>query len=74
MSDIVNQLFSDLPQERLSTFSCGHIIPEKNLQTLVLKKGPRGGELQFKFQQRGDDSLVRLHFPSYRIALISVAR
>ncbi|TBU40126.1 DNA repair helicase [Dichomitus squalens] len=58
MSDVVNQLFSSLPSERLTTFSCGHIIPTSNLQTLVLKKGPRGGELTFKFQQRGDDSLI----------------
>ena len=58
MSDVINQLFSGLPKERLATFSCVHIIPEANLQTLVLRKGPRGGELQFKFQQRGDDSLV----------------
>ena len=59
VSDVVNQLFASLPPERLATFSCGHIIPATNLQTLVLKKGPRGGELTFKFQQRGDDSLVR---------------
>ncbi|KAI1785288.1 DNA repair helicase [Ganoderma leucocontextum] len=58
MSDVVNQLFTSLPPERLATFSCGHIIPASNLQTLVLKKGPRGGELTFKFQQRGDDSLI----------------
>ncbi len=59
MSDIVNQLFASVPRDRLATFSCGHIIPESNLQTLVLRKGPRGGELQFKYQQRGDESLVR---------------
>ncbi|PIL32767.1 hypothetical protein GSI_04884 [Ganoderma sinense ZZ0214-1] len=58
MSDVVNQLFASLPPERLATFSCGHIIPASNLQTLMLKKGPRGGELTFKFQQRGDDSLI----------------
>ncbi|KAI0710304.1 DNA repair helicase [Cerioporus squamosus] len=58
MSDVVNQLFSDLPKERLATFSCGHIIPATNLQTLVMRKGPRGGELQFKFQQRGDDTVL----------------
>ncbi|RDX47561.1 DNA repair helicase [Lentinus brumalis] len=58
MSDVVNQLFSGLPKERLVTFSCGHIIPESNLQTLVMRKGPRGGELQFKFQQRGDDAVL----------------
>ena len=69
MSDIVTQLFSGLPKERLATFSCGHIIPESNLQTVILRKGPRGGELQFKFQQRGDDSLVR-PFPFYLLLLL----
>ncbi|KAI0644923.1 DNA repair helicase [Trametes meyenii] len=58
MDDVINQLFASLPPDRLSTFSCGHIIPKTNLQTLVLKKGPRGGELQFKYQQRGDENLV----------------
>ncbi|KAI0667105.1 DNA repair helicase [Trametes maxima] len=58
MDDVINQLFAGLSPDRLSTFSCGHIIPEKNLQTLVLKKGPRGGELQFKYQQRGNENLI----------------
>ncbi|KAI0359225.1 DNA repair helicase [Trametes cingulata] len=58
IEDVVNQLFSSLPAERLATFSCGHIIPAQNLQTLVLKKGPRGGELVFKYQQRGDEGLM----------------
>ncbi|OJT06295.1 hypothetical protein TRAPUB_2875 [Trametes pubescens] len=58
IDDVVHQLFSALPADRLSTFSCGHIIPPENLQTLVLKKGPRGGELQFKYQQRGDEGLI----------------
>ena len=58
ISDVVNQLFSSLSPERPTTFSCGHIIPASNLQTLVLRKGPRGGELTFKFQQRGEDALV----------------
>lgn len=71
IDDVVHQLFSDLPSERLSTFSCGHIIPAKNLQTLVLKKGPRGSELQFKYQQRSDEALVRsVHHAAHRDSLI----
>ncbi|KAI0333315.1 DNA repair helicase [Cubamyces sp. BRFM 1775] len=58
IEDVVNQLFTSLPADRLATFSCGHIIPASNLQTLVLKKGPRGGELQFKYQQRSDENLM----------------
>ncbi|OBZ69839.1 ATP-dependent RNA helicase CHL1 [Grifola frondosa] len=58
ISDITNQLFANLSIERLSTFSCGHIIPASNLQTLVLKKGPRGSDLLFKYEQRGDQALI----------------
>ncbi|KAH9949242.1 DNA repair helicase [Amylocystis lapponica] len=58
ISDVTNQLFAQLPPERLSTFSCGHIIPPANLQMLVLKKGPCGGDLQFKYEQRGDQALI----------------
>ncbi|KAK7691295.1 hypothetical protein QCA50_004689 [Cerrena zonata] len=58
ISDVTNQLFSWLPSDRLNTFSCGHIIPASNLQTLVVKKGPRGGDLQFKFDRRNDQTLL----------------
>ncbi|KAH9833515.1 DNA repair helicase [Rhodofomes roseus] len=58
ISDVVQQLFSEVSVERLSTFSCGHIIPPTSLQTLVLKRGPRGGDLQFKFEQRGQKPLI----------------
>ncbi|TCD66273.1 hypothetical protein EIP91_001602 [Steccherinum ochraceum] len=58
ISDVTNQLFSTLAEDRLTTFSCGHIIPISNLQTLILKKGPRGGELQFKYERRNDQSTI----------------
>jgi len=58
ISDVVAQLFSHLPHERLSNFSCGHIVPPCNLQTLVVGKGPRGSELEFKFDRRGDKNII----------------
>ncbi|KII90522.1 hypothetical protein PLICRDRAFT_697066 [Plicaturopsis crispa FD-325 SS-3] len=58
MSDFTSQLFSHIPAERLSTFSCGHIVPESNLQTIVMSKGPRGGDLAFKFGNQGDPKLI----------------
>ncbi|CAL1712032.1 unnamed protein product [Somion occarium] len=58
ISDVTNQLFTWLSAEKLTTFSCGHIIPASNLQTLVVKKGPRGGDLQFKFDRRNDQALL----------------
>jgi hypothetical protein len=57
-SDYTSQLFSHLPQERMSTFSCGHIIPSENLQAVILGSGPTGKELEFKFANRGDDTLL----------------
>ncbi|KIM88996.1 hypothetical protein PILCRDRAFT_812883 [Piloderma croceum F 1598] len=58
ISDVVAQLFSHLPQDRLSNFTCGHIIPSTNLQTLVVCRGPRGADLEFKFDRRGDKSMI----------------
>ncbi|XP_006462645.1 histidine phosphotransfer protein [Agaricus bisporus var. bisporus H97] len=57
MSDVVSQLFSHA-LERIRTFSCGHVIPEKNLQALVVTKSPRGGSLEYKADKQGDPNVV----------------
>jgi chromosome transmission fidelity protein 1 len=51
-------LFSYVPDERFSSFSCGHIIPEENLQALVVSKGPVGGDLEFKSEKQTDPVAV----------------
>lgn len=53
------QLFPSVPLERISTFSCGHVIPASNLQCLVIGKGPSGRELHFTYKDRGNEALVR---------------
>lgn len=53
------QLFPSVPLERISTFSCGHVIPASNLQCLVIGKGPSGRELHFTYKDRGSEVLVR---------------
>ncbi|KAI0304347.1 DNA repair helicase [Multifurca ochricompacta] len=58
MSDLTNQLFAHLPSERISLFSCNHITPESNLRTLVIPRGPRGGELCFKFSTMDNEDLL----------------
>jgi chromosome transmission fidelity protein 1 len=58
MSDYTSQLFSHLATDRLSVFSCGHIIPPQNIQAVILGRGPSGKELEFKFANRGDDALL----------------
>jgi len=54
----MSELFAYLPQDRLTTFSCGHIIPASNVQTLLLTKGPSGSDLEFKFAQQSDQKIV----------------
>ncbi|KAF9534507.1 helicase C-terminal domain-containing protein [Crepidotus variabilis] len=58
ISDVVNQLFDYLPVERVTHFSCDHIIPEENLQALVVSKGPGGSELVFKAENQTDPTII----------------
>lgn len=58
MSDVIGQLFSWLPSERLSTFSCGHVVPRSHVQTLCVTKGPVGSLLEFKYAQQTDQRLL----------------
>jgi len=58
ISDLKFQLFPFLSESQLSVFTCGHVIPASNLQTIVIGKGPRGGELQFKYDQRDNQAMV----------------
>ena len=56
---VINQLFSSVPQERISQFSCGHIIPSSNILGLAVTKGPSGVELEFKADKQKDPAAVR---------------
>ncbi|KAF7291652.1 Chl1 helicase [Mycena chlorophos] len=56
--DVINQLFSYVPADRLTSFSCGHIIPESNLQAVVVSKNPRGGDLEFKADKQKDEGVI----------------
>ncbi|EJC97956.1 DNA repair helicase [Fomitiporia mediterranea MF3/22] len=56
--DVTLQLFPTIPEDRLSVFSCGHVIPHENLKCVVLGKGPLGRDLEFKYKARDDQSLT----------------
>ena len=72
MSDVINQLFSHLPLEKITSFSCGHITPEENLQTLVVNKGPDGGDLEFKADKQNNPATVRLYFILYSEYILNI--
>ncbi|KAG9035892.1 ATP-dependent DNA helicase chl1 [Tulasnella sp. JGI-2019a] len=59
ISDFQSQLFGYLRDgQRLTSFSCGHVVPEENLKCVVVAKGARGGDLTFTFGQRGNKELM----------------
>ncbi|KAJ3847929.1 helicase C-terminal domain-containing protein [Lentinula lateritia] len=58
ISDVQNQLFSHLPLERITRFSCGHIVPPENVLTVAVTKGPSGRELDLRAGKQGDSSTL----------------
>ncbi|KAL4259654.1 ATP-dependent helicase Rad3/Chl1-like protein [Pleurotus pulmonarius] len=58
MSDVIAQLFYPLESTRLSTFSCGHIMPPSNLLAVALGNGPSGAELDYRAEQQQSDKTV----------------
>ncbi|KAE9405765.1 DNA repair helicase, partial [Gymnopus androsaceus JB14] len=58
ISDVQNQLFAHLPPERMTSFSCGHIIPPENVLTVAVTKGPSGRELDFRAGKQSDPNVL----------------
>lgn len=58
ISDVINQLFYSVTPARITSFSCGHVIPEENLQTTVVTRGPKGLDLDFKAGRWQNDPSV----------------
>ena len=51
MSDYMQHLFPYLPESKISTLSCGHVIPPSNIISWPIVKG-LGHELEFTHQKR----------------------
>ena len=52
------QLFPSLPDERVRSFSCGHVVPDHHLLGLCVGLGPTGVELDFRSKGRSRPELV----------------
>lgn len=52
--DYINQLFkpANIANERILTFSCGHVIAKENLIAIGCGKGPNNAELNYTFSSR----------------------
>jgi chromosome transmission fidelity protein 1 len=62
--DYMAHLFPDLPTGKVTTLSCGHVIPPSNLCVWTLastrpKTDAKGTEFEFSFQKRSDKGIIR---------------
>ncbi|TKS73391.1 ATP-dependent DNA helicase DDX11 [Collichthys lucidus] len=60
VSDFKQELLfsAGVQEERITEFSCGHVIPPENILPLVLCSGPSGQELDFTFQNRDTPRMI----------------
>lgn len=58
MSDYTLHLFPYLQEGRITTLSCGHVIPQGNLLTWNLSKGPSGQDFEFTYGQRENENML----------------
>lgn len=60
VSDFKQELLfsAGVEEQRISEFSCGHVIPPENILPIVLCAGPSGQELEFTFQNRDSPSMM----------------
>ncbi|KAG0256848.1 DEAD H (Asp-Glu-Ala-Asp His) box helicase 11 [Mortierella polycephala] len=49
---------SPVSYPRVHRFSCGHVIPKKNLMTLVMEKTPTGSSLELNFANRNQEQVM----------------
>lgn len=69
MEDYTRYLFSYLSPDRLSTLSCGHVIPDENLLAWPVSRGPSDLEFEFTYEKR--DSLTMMDELGVCIAKLS---
>ncbi|XP_053175106.1 ATP-dependent DNA helicase DDX11 [Scomber japonicus] len=60
VSDFKQELLfsAGVGEERITEFSCGHVIPPENILPIVLCSGPSGQELEFTFQNRDSPRMM----------------
>ncbi|KAI1773818.1 DNA repair helicase [Hypoxylon cercidicola] len=57
--DYTAHLFPGLAENKITTVSCGHVIPSSNLCVWTLSSpGPKTVEFEFSFQKRSDKSMI----------------
>ncbi|GAO15845.1 hypothetical protein UVI_02051730 [Ustilaginoidea virens] len=58
--DYKNHLFPQVKEKKVTTLSCGHVIPRENLCVWTLAKTrPGGPTFEFSYHRRGDQDMVQ---------------
>lgn len=60
MSEFIDQLFlmAGATPDKIMTFSCDHVIPQENIMSHVLIRGPTGIEFEFNFHNQQNTKLL----------------
>ena len=58
MSDYTNHLLPYVQPHRLTTLSCGHVIPDENLIAWPVARGPTNVEFDFTYEKRNLPSTI----------------
>lgn len=58
MSDYSSQLFSYLSPSRITTLSCGHVIPRENMIAWTLSRSINNAPFEFTFSKRNDPRII----------------
>lgn len=54
VADFYNNLFPNVSKDDITTFSCNHVIPTKNLETFIINEP----QFEFTFAKRNDKQLI----------------
>ncbi|QLL31731.1 hypothetical protein HG536_0B05970 [Torulaspora globosa] len=65
VSDLLNNLFMEIPKEEISLFSCNHVIPDENLRAYI----PQESQFEFTFEKRQSLSLIKGGLFQFYLAL-----
>jgi chromosome transmission fidelity protein 1 len=58
MSDYEQHLLSYLDQSKITTLSCGHVIPPSNLLAVPVSRTLSGADFEFTFEKRKSEKMV----------------
>ena len=65
MSDYYDHLFPYLPQSKIRTLSCGHVIPSSNLLAVPIVQAASGADFDFTFEKRNTEGTVGSLYYAY---------